>query len=126
MLAEEGRVVYVGHIPHGFYEDQMRGFFSQFGEVSRLRLSRNKKTGKSKHYAFLEFKHPAVAKIVAETMDNYLMFGQVLKVRVCLPGEVHADTFKGANSTFKPVPWRALAAQARAPPSRRSSPRGVG
>jgi hypothetical protein len=26
-------VVYVGHIPHGFYEDQMRGFFSQFGDV---------------------------------------------------------------------------------------------
>jgi nucleolar protein 15 len=27
-------VVYVGHIPHGFYEEQMRGFFSQFGDVS--------------------------------------------------------------------------------------------
>lgn len=52
----------------------MRGFFSQFGEVTRLKLSRNKKTGASKHYAFVEFKFPAVAKIVAETMNNYLMF----------------------------------------------------
>lgn len=38
-------VIYLGHIPHGFYEKQMQGFFSQFGEVSRLRLSRSKKTG---------------------------------------------------------------------------------
>ena len=36
-------VIYLGHIPHGFYEEQMRGFFSQFGTVGRLRLVRNKK-----------------------------------------------------------------------------------
>ena len=36
-------VLYVGHIPHGFYEHEMRGFFSQFGTVNRLRLSRSKK-----------------------------------------------------------------------------------
>jgi nucleolar protein 15 len=40
---EDAGVLYLGHIPHGFYEDQMRGFFSQFGTVSRLRLARNKK-----------------------------------------------------------------------------------
>jgi nucleolar protein 15 len=42
-------VLYLGHIPHGFYEEQMKGFFSQFGIVTRLRLARNKKTGRSKH-----------------------------------------------------------------------------
>jgi nucleolar protein 15 len=36
-------VIYLGRIPHGFYEDEMRGYFSQFGTVTRLRLSRNKK-----------------------------------------------------------------------------------
>ena len=40
---EDAGVIYLGHIPHGFYEDQMRGFFSQFGGVSRLRLARNTK-----------------------------------------------------------------------------------
>lgn len=35
-------VVYVGHIPFGFFEKEMMGFFSQFGAVTRLRLSRNK------------------------------------------------------------------------------------
>lgn len=36
-------VIYLGRIPHGFFEDQMRAYFSQFGDVTRLRLSRNKK-----------------------------------------------------------------------------------
>ena len=36
-------VVYVGHIPHGFFEEQMREYFSQFGTVTRLKLSRSKK-----------------------------------------------------------------------------------
>ncbi|KAI4223543.1 MAG: hypothetical protein LQ349_007412, partial [Xanthoria aureola] len=98
-------VVYVGRIPHGFYESQMRAYFGQFGHISRLRLSRNRTTGNSKHYAFIEFSSSAVAKIVADTMDNYLMFGHILKCKVVPPGEVHENLWKGANKRFKKVPW---------------------
>eukprot|EP00878_Enallax_costatus_P039765 GHUV01045666.1.p1 GENE.GHUV01045666.1~~GHUV01045666.1.p1 ORF type:complete len:123 (+),score=43.14 GHUV01045666.1:126-494(+) len=70
-------VVYIGHLPHGFYEDELLGFFSQFGKLQRVRLSRSKKTAKPKHYAFLEFHHADVAKIAADTMDGYFMFKQV-------------------------------------------------
>lgn len=42
---QTANVIYLGHIPHGFYEKQMQGFFSQFGDVTRLRLCRSKKTG---------------------------------------------------------------------------------
>lgn len=55
--------VYISHIPHGFYEKQMRAFFSQFGTVTNLRLGRSKKTGKSRGYAFVEFKFMEVAKV---------------------------------------------------------------
>lgn len=34
--------IYLGRIPHGFHEEEMSSYFSQFGEVTRLRLSRNK------------------------------------------------------------------------------------
>lgn len=36
-------VIYIGQIPHGFYEDEMEGFFSQFGKIRRVRLVRSKK-----------------------------------------------------------------------------------
>jgi len=97
-------VIYLGRIPHGFYEDQMRAYFSQFGDVTRLRLSRNKKTGRSKHYGFVEFDSEAVARIVAETMSNYLIMGHILQCRLIPKDEVHPSLWVGANKKWRKVP----------------------
>ena len=101
-------VVYVGRIPHGFYEHQMRKYFSQFGDINRLRLSRNRKTGASRHFSFIEFKSAAVAEIVAATMNNYLMFGHILKCNVVPPEQLHENVWKGADKRFKAVPWNKI------------------
>ena len=107
--ANEGPgIVYVGRIPHGFYEHEMREYFTQFGDISRLRLSRSRKTGASKHYAFVEFTSAGVAKIVADTMNNYLMFGHILKCKVVPKEQVHESLWKGANKRFKAVPWNKI------------------
>ncbi|GAD95502.1 rRNA processing protein gar2 [Paecilomyces variotii No. 5] len=105
---EETGTVYVGRIPHGFYEHQMRAYFSQFGEITRLRLSRNRVTGRSKHYAFIEFASSSVAKIVAETMNNYLMYGHILKCKFVPNEQLHPDIWKGANRRFKKTPWNKI------------------
>jgi nucleolar protein 15 len=70
-----------------------------------VRVSRNKKSGASKHYAFLEFSSPEVARIAAGAMDGYMLFGQKLAARALPRSEVHEDLFKGANRVFKAVPW---------------------
>lgn len=105
----ETGVIYIGRVPHGFYEHEMRQYFSQFGPISRLRLSRNKKTGASKHFAFVEFDEESTAEVVAKTMDNYLLFGHILKCQVVPKARVHEDLFKGANRRFKKVPWNMMA-----------------
>lgn len=73
--------IHVSRLPHGFYEAQMRAYFSQFGEITHLRLARNARTGKGRHFAFVEFGSSGVADIVAKTMDKYLLFGHLLQVR---------------------------------------------
>jgi len=88
----------------------MKAYFSQFGQVTRLRLSRNKKTGQPKHYAFVEFASSEVADIVARTMDKYLLFGHILQCRVIPSAQVHPDLFKGANRRFKAIPRSKIAA----------------
>lgn len=95
-------------VPHGFYEHQMRAYFSQFGNITRLRLSRNRITGRSKHYAFVEFASKAVAKIVAETMDNYLLYGHILKCKYVPQEQLHPELWKGANRRFKKTPWNKI------------------
>ncbi|KAF2848009.1 hypothetical protein T440DRAFT_557027 [Plenodomus tracheiphilus IPT5] len=102
--SNEPGVIYVGRVPRGFFEKQMKQYFSQFGKVNRLRLSRNKKTGASKHFAFVEFASSEVADIVARTMDNYLLFGHILKCKLVPADQVHPDLFKGAGQRFKVDP----------------------
>lgn len=104
-VQEVSRVIYLGRIPHGFYELEMKNYFEQFGTVTRIKLSRNRKTGKSKHYAFIEFESSEVAKIVAKTMNNYLLFGHILKCSVISKENIHKSIFIGANRRFKPIPW---------------------
>ncbi len=108
---EEAGVIYIGHLPHGFYEHELRSYMGQFGNVTRLRVSRSKRTGGSKGYAFLEFEEESTAEVVARTMDGYLLFGHVLRVKLVPKAQVHAQLWKGANQRFKAVPWAQLAGQ---------------
>lgn len=94
-------VVWVGHIPHGFFEPQMRAFFSQFGTVNRLRIARSKKTGRIKGYGYIEFESDVVAKIVADTMNNYLLFDKLLKCEYVAKSSVPMMAFVGCNRMFK-------------------------
>uniref|UniRef100_F6XSZ6 RRM domain-containing protein n=1 Tax=Monodelphis domestica TaxID=13616 RepID=F6XSZ6_MONDO len=93
-------VVYLGHLPRGLYEPQLKEYFTQFGTVKRLRLSRSKKTGNSKGYGFLEFESDDVAKIVADTMNNYLFCERLLKCHFVPPEKVHEELFKGCEIPF--------------------------
>merc|ERR1711939_886152 len=95
---------------------QMKEYFSQFGDISRLRLSRNKRTGASKHFAFIEFKSNEVAKIVASSMDNYLLFGHILKCKYAEPGSLHPDVWKGADKKFRKIPHEKLEREKLAAP----------
>ena len=81
----------------------MQDYFSQFGTISRLRLSRNRRTGRSKHYGWVEFTSREVAEIVAETMDGYLIHPHRI---VCKVVEVEDEKiWEGANKIFRKIPW---------------------
>lgn len=98
-------VLYIGRIPHGFFEPQMKAYFSQFGTITNLRLARNKNTGASQHYAFIEFASAAVADIVAKTMDKYLLFRHILQVRRVPAEQVKEGMFGGMKGRYKkPAP----------------------
>uniref|UniRef100_A0A1B6HGQ1 RRM domain-containing protein n=1 Tax=Homalodisca liturata TaxID=320908 RepID=A0A1B6HGQ1_9HEMI len=89
-------VVYLSHLPHGFYEEQLDKYFSQFGTVTNICVPRSK-TGRSKGYAFIEFKHAEVAEMAAFTMDNYPMFNRLLKAKYLPPNQQKPHLFRFSN-----------------------------
>ena len=103
---QEKNTIYLGRIPHGFYESEMRSYFSQFGTVEQVHIPRNKKTARFKHYAFVEFKEASVAKIAQETMDNYLMMNHQLVCKL-------VDSIAPSSKKFKFINWKKLEQEKR-------------
>ncbi|XP_010552934.1 PREDICTED: uncharacterized RNA-binding protein C1827.05c-like [Tarenaya hassleriana] len=102
-LETKATVLYIGRIPHGFYETEMEAFFKQFGTIKRLRIARNKKTGKSRHFGFIEFEDSEVAEVVADCMHNYLLLEHLLQVHLIPPEHVKPKLWRGFNYRYKPV-----------------------
>lgn len=97
-------VLYFGRVPKSMPEEAMKAYLTQFGNVRRLRLSRNRKTGAPKHYAFVEFEDEEVGKIVQETMHNYLLEGRLLQVHVVPKEKQHPNLWVGANRAYRATP----------------------
>ena len=97
--AKQSKVVYAGHIPHGFYEKEIYRFFAQFGEVKRVKLFRSQKTNGSKGYAFIEFADASIAIVAAEAMNGYFLSERQLVCHVVPPSELHKGMFARPKAT---------------------------
>ncbi|CDW88104.1 UNKNOWN [Stylonychia lemnae] len=95
-------IIYVGHLPRGFNEKELKKFFEQFGDVTRMRVARSKKTARPKGYAYLEFQDKNVAQTAAKTMQGYILFGRQLDCHVV--EQPHRETFKNGNRDWKYIP----------------------
>lgn len=95
---DASEVIYLGHIPTAFEEQELLKFFSQFGKVVNINLCRSKRTGNSKGYAFIQFADQEVASITAEAMSGYFMMGEKRLVCHVVPKEkIHENLFSGAK-----------------------------
>lgn len=94
VLSTPADIIYLGHIPHGFYELEMKKFFNQFGKVKRSKLYRSQKTGNSKGYAFIQFEDASTATVVAEAMQGYMISEKQLVCHVVPPEKIHDGMFR--------------------------------
>lgn len=97
---EESAIVYLGHIPKGFEEEEIEGFFSQFGEVKRTKVFRNVKTNNIRGYAFIEFDTAEVAEVAAEAIDGYFLNDRKLVCHVIPPEKIHRGMFARPELTI--------------------------
>lgn len=96
-------VIYLGHIPHGFFEVQLKSFFKQFGIVRKVKLFRSPKTGGSRGFAFIQFESIETAQIVAEAMHGYILHDRQLVSHIILKSKHHDGMWKMKRPTAQMV-----------------------
>ncbi|OII74034.1 uncharacterized protein cubi_02836 [Cryptosporidium ubiquitum] len=119
-VKRERAIVYVGHIPFGLFEPQLKEYFSQFGKILRIKLSRSKKNGHSKGYAFIEFESMEVAQIAASTMNNYIIFKRSLKCHVLPKESIHPYIFIKSKKKVSPESNKTLSEEEKQAKTKKS------
>lgn len=97
-------IIYVGRLPKGFHERELSKYFSQFGDLKEVRLARNKKTGNSRHYGFVQFVNTDDSRVAYDTMNNYLLMGHLLQVRLLPKGSKIEKLYKYKQRAFMSPP----------------------
>lgn len=77
--------IYVGNLNFRVKEPQLQEVFEAFGEVTLVKVIRNKETGRSKGFAFVEMSNEEQATTAIETLSNSEFEGRRMIVAQARP-----------------------------------------
>ena len=81
--------LYVGNFPWNTTEDELRDYFSSFGEVHSVAIVVDRDTGRSRGFGFLEMDSEAAAEAIARA-DGQELGGRTIRV-----SEAHEQNPRG-------------------------------
>src|SRR3954449_1757570 len=79
--------LYVGNLPYRITEDQLRDTFGEFGQVSSCTIIKDKVTGQSKGFGFLEMPEPSAAEAAISQLNGRDLMGRKINVNEARPRE---------------------------------------
>lgn len=79
--------IYVSNLSFNVNDDDLRGFFTPYGEVSSAKVIMDKFTGKSKGFGFVEMSDDNAAKTAISELDNGTVEGRNIRVMEARPKE---------------------------------------
>ncbi len=71
--------IYVGNIPYGATEDDVRTLFQQHGKVVSVKFINDRETGRFRGFCFVEMDNGG-AETAIEALNGFAMSGRPLKV----------------------------------------------
>ncbi|OGO63764.1 MAG: hypothetical protein A2029_04480 [Chloroflexi bacterium RBG_19FT_COMBO_47_9] len=79
--------LYVGNLPFSTTEEDLRGMFAQAGTVVSVSLIKDRDSGRSRGFAFVEFSSQAEAEKAVSLFNNTPLDNRTLKVNLARPKE---------------------------------------
>ncbi len=77
--------LYVGNLPYSTTEDELRTMFAQAGTVASVALIKDRDTGQSKGFAFVEMSTQVEAEKAISMLNGKMMGQRELKVSLARP-----------------------------------------
>ena len=77
--------LYVGNLPYLTTDDELRTLFTQAGTVTSVAVIKDRDTGTSKGFGFVEMTTQAEAQNAIKLLDNYQLGEHALKVNLARP-----------------------------------------
>jgi len=79
--------IYVGNLPYGVSDDELRELFEPFGSVSRVNIISDRETGRSKGFGFVEMADDSEGQRAIEELNGHSMDGRKIAVNEARPRE---------------------------------------
>ncbi len=83
--------IYVGNIPYGVKEEDLKEAFEKFGQVDSVKIIIDRVSGRSKGFGFVEMGADAEANQAIEELDGWELMGRPLRVNQARPRAERRD-----------------------------------
>ena len=85
--------LYIGNLAYSTTEDDLRTLFAQAGAVASVALIKDRDSGQSKGFAFVEMSNQAEAEKAISMFNGYQMGDRELRVSLARPREEHGRPY---------------------------------
>lgn len=72
--------IYIGQLPYSVTEDELKAIFSEFGEISSVNIIKDRFSGKSKGFGFIDMPNNADADKAIKALNKSTLNGREIKV----------------------------------------------
>jgi RNA recognition motif-containing protein len=79
--------IYVSNLGFNVQDEDLRGFFTPYGEVTSAKIITDRETGRSRGFGFVEMSDDAAAKKAIAELDGGDVEGRAIKVMEAKPKE---------------------------------------
>ncbi len=83
--------IYVSNLSFNVTDDDLEGFFTEYGEVSSARVITDKFTGKSRGFGFVEMPDDEAAKKAISELDGGIVEGRAIRITEARPREERTE-----------------------------------
>ncbi len=92
--------IFVGNLPFTTTDDELSGLFEQYGEITRATVVKDRESGKSRGFGFVEMMDDEMARAAIEGLNGSDLQGRSLTVNEARPRESRGPSGGGGGGGY--------------------------